>query len=161
MEFYAEMVKAKAFTRSALAVAFCLLYRHLNGQTGRCDPAIETLAKETRLTTRGIQKAVAELEKSGWWHVVRGGGRGRTSAYAPRLDSVPAKSEPQFTYSSPQRVNYGSPFRRQKGEQHGAKRVNHSSPEPVKNQNMVDPCRQWRQSPWLNQARCLRLRRAS
>ena len=98
MGFYSEMVRTNTFTRSALAVAFCLLYRHLNGRTGRCDPAIGTLAEETGRTARGVQKAIAQLERSGWWHVVRGGGRGRTNAYLPQLDAV--KGEPQFTRTS-------------------------------------------------------------
>jgi hypothetical protein len=136
MGFYSEMVRTNTFTRSALAVAFCLLYRHLNGRTGRCDPAIETLAEETGRTARGVQKAIAELERSGWWHVVRGGGRGRTNAYLPQLDAV--KGEPQFSISRRQKVNRTSPIRRQKGEQLGTKRVNRSSPEPVKNQYTVD-----------------------
>ena len=136
MEFYGAMVKGNGLSAGALAVAFVLLYRHLNNRTGRCDPSIPTLADETRLTTRGVQKAIAELVRSGWWQVVRGGGRGRTNAYAPRLDAV--KGEQQFADSSPQRVNRSSPIWRQKGEQLGRKRVNRSSPEPVKNQYMVD-----------------------
>ena len=32
------------------------------------------LAEETGLTTRGVQNANAELVRSGWWQVVRGGG---------------------------------------------------------------------------------------
>src|SRR6516165_3426606 len=57
MEFYAAMVEAGRFSGGALKVAFILLYRHLNGRTGRCDPAIETLAEKTRLTKRGVQNA--------------------------------------------------------------------------------------------------------
>lgn len=136
MEFYAAMLKTNSFGRGALAIAFVLLYRHLNGRTGRCDPAIKTLAEETGLTTRGVQKAIPELEQGGWWNVVRGGGCGRTNAYAPRLDA--AKGEQRFADFSSQRVNGSSPIRGKKGEQHGRKRVNRSSPEPVKNQYMVD-----------------------
>jgi hypothetical protein len=40
LDFFAEMVSAKIFTRTALAVAYTLLYRHLNGRTGRCDPSM-------------------------------------------------------------------------------------------------------------------------
>jgi hypothetical protein len=136
MEFYAAMVEAGRFSGGALKVAFILLYRHLNGRTGRCDPAIETLAEKTRLTKRGVQNAIAELTQSGWWQVVRGGGRGRTNAYAPQLDA--AKGEANFAVFSPETVNRASPIRRQKGEKDGGKRVKRTSPEPVKNQYMVD-----------------------
>jgi hypothetical protein len=136
MEFYGAMVKGNGFSGGALAVAFILLYRHLNGRTGRCDPSIPTLADETGLTTRGVQKGIAELVRSGWWQVVRGGGRGHTNAYLPGLNAV--KGEPQFTDPRPERANRSSPIPRQKGEQLGRKRVNRSSPEPVKNQYMVD-----------------------
>jgi len=136
MEFYGAMVKGNGLSRGALAVAFILLYGHLNGRTGRCDPSIPTLADETGLTTRGVQKAIAELVRSGWWQVVRGGGRGRTNAYVPRFDIV--KDEQPFADSRTETANRSSPIVRQKGEQLRRKRVNHSSPEPVKNHCMVD-----------------------
>jgi hypothetical protein len=91
MEFYATMLKAN-FTRGALAVAFTLLYRHLNAETGRCNPSAPTLAAETGLTVRGIEKAIAELRGSGWWQISGGGGRGHSNNYGPHLEKVNASS---------------------------------------------------------------------
>ena len=132
-EFFGAMLKSNRFTRSALAVAFVLLYRHFNGRTGQCNPSTATLADETGVTPRAVKKAIIELTGSGWWNVVRGGGRGRTNTYMPRLDAL--KGEPQFTNTGLQRVNRRSPIQLQKGEQLSTKRVNRRSPEPVKNQN--------------------------
>jgi hypothetical protein len=122
MEFFAKMQTANIFTPSALKVAFCLLYRHLNGRTGRCDPSEETLAEETSLTVRGVKKAVAELSGSGWWRIGQGRGRGHRNHYWPRFEvarvgisecekvnaSSPigaVKGEPPFTVSGPEMVN--------------------------------------------------------
>jgi hypothetical protein len=46
LDFFGEMLKANALTRSALAVAFSPVYCHLNARTGQCDPSIATLAQE-------------------------------------------------------------------------------------------------------------------
>jgi hypothetical protein len=112
MEFFAMMLKVNTFSGSALAVAFLLLYRHLNGRTGRCNPSIPVLANETGLTSRGVQKAVAELRNSGWWQVTQGVGRGHTNSYAPCLKKANAgslissgKGEPQLTLSVPENTN--------------------------------------------------------
>jgi hypothetical protein len=111
MEFVAEMVKSNAFTRSGLAVAFCLLYWHFNGRTGRCDPSTETLAKETGLTERSVISAIAELRKSGWWRIGQGCGRGHTNSYLPLLEKVKhaspigaGKGEAAFTLLPPETV---------------------------------------------------------
>jgi hypothetical protein len=97
MEFYSGMLKANIFTRSALAIAFCLLYRHLNGRTGRCDPS---------------KKAIDELRESGWWQIDQGVGRGHKNSYLPQLEKVnvgspigAGKGEPQFTLFVPEKVN--------------------------------------------------------
>jgi Helix-turn-helix domain len=86
LDFFAAMMSSGTFTPSALTVAFALLYRHMNGHTGRCDPSTATLADETGLTGRGVVKAIAELRKSGWWQIDQGGGRGRTNSYEPILE---------------------------------------------------------------------------
>jgi hypothetical protein len=120
MEFFAKMLRSNIFTRSALAVAFCLLYRHLNGVTGRCDPSEAKLAQETGFTIRGIKKAIAELSKSGWWRIGQGRGRGHTNSYWPQLEAAgnsecknvnasspigAGKGESSFTFSKPEKVN--------------------------------------------------------
>jgi hypothetical protein len=111
MNFFAEMVRSGTFTRSALAVAFTLLYRHLNAETGRCDPSTARLAEETGLSERSVKSAVEELRKSAWWQIGRGRGRGHTNSYSPDLEKVkhaspigPAKGEPPFTISPLEKV---------------------------------------------------------
>jgi hypothetical protein len=64
LDFYAAMVRSNAFTRSALAVAFILLYRRMNGRTGRCDPSIATLAEETGFPERSVREPLSELRKA-------------------------------------------------------------------------------------------------
>jgi hypothetical protein len=118
----------------------------MNGTTGRCDPSISVLADETGLTKRGVIKAIAELERSGRWHVGRGegtlGNGGCTNTYRPNFGVVTPRTPPQgeggeqlFTTSPPKVVNNCSlPFD-QGGEQTGIKVVNHSSPEPGRTRN--------------------------
>jgi hypothetical protein len=96
------MLKARIFSRSALAVAFMLLYRHMNRRTGRCDPSVSMLADETGLPERSINRATAELRKSAWWRIKEGGGRGHTNSYQPRWETLTATS----------------PFRGGKGDTH-------------------------------------------
>jgi hypothetical protein len=121
LDFYAVMVRSNAFTRSALAVAFILLYRCQNGRTGRCNPSIATLAEETGLPERSVTRALRELRESKWWLIRRGGvkGRGDTNNYAPQLE----------------RVSPATPIRGlKKGDKVGTKRVSPATPKPVKNQ---------------------------
>jgi hypothetical protein len=112
MELYGAMVRSNRFSRAALQVAFVLLYQHLNGHTGRCDPAVPTLASETGLTPRGVNKALAELRESGWWQITQGGGRSRTNSYSPNPETPNRGSgfndrnlEQPFTVSDPKTLN--------------------------------------------------------
>jgi hypothetical protein len=111
IEFLCEMGRVGNFSAAALLVALNLLYRHLNGTTGRCDPAIATLAEETGLQERSVKRAIAELQESGWWIVGRNEGTagrgGRPNTYRPNLE---------------------------RGDQTGKKGVTNESPKPVKNQ---------------------------
>src|ERR1700738_4672448 len=88
LDFFAAMGRAGNFSGAALLVAFNLLYRHMNGTTGRCDPPIARLAEETGLQERSVKRAIRELEQSGWWHVVghSGAGRGHTNSYRPNFE---------------------------------------------------------------------------
>jgi hypothetical protein len=132
MDFYYTMVESGSFTRSALSIGFVLLFRHMNGHTGPCDPSTATLADETSLTVRGVEKAIAELRASGWWEIKQGRGRGCTNSYAPDLKRANASSG--FKHR-----NDEQPFR-VSGTKHrtaGRKTPNSSSDEPVKNQNQI------------------------
>jgi len=132
MDFYGTMVKSGSFTRSALVIGFVLLYSHMNGHTGRCDPSTATLADETGLTVRGVEKAIAELRKSGWWKIKQGGGRGCTNSYAPHLARVNASSG--FRPGNDEQLFGVSGAKRRTA---GRKTPTPSSDEPVKNQNHI------------------------
>lgn len=49
------------------------LSMHMNGDCGSCFPSQSTLARETGLSTRAVQMAIAELERRGYLRVERGG----------------------------------------------------------------------------------------
>lgn len=55
-----------------------MLFAHL--ETGRCDPAIATLAKAVAMTPRGVEKNLTALANAGWLAWERGHGR-RANAY--------------------------------------------------------------------------------
>jgi hypothetical protein len=150
MDFYAEMVKANTFTPSALAVAFMLLYRHMNKETGRCDPSIPTLAAKTGLTARGVQKAIVELRNSGWWQIGRGVGRGHTNSYSPRLEKVNAgssisvgKDAPPFAIPASENTNckvrkHEPPFTRTGKNQNHTIDVHRSAARPARSREGED-----------------------
>jgi hypothetical protein len=83
MAFFEAMLAMHFFTRTALRLAFNLLFRHLNSQTGQCNPATRTLAKDLKLDRRNLQRAIAELVANGWWHVTDSRGRGNIKSYRP------------------------------------------------------------------------------
>jgi hypothetical protein len=142
MDFYTKMARARIFSGSALKVAHALLYLHLNGRTGRCDPSIAALVEETGLTMRSVKRAISELRESGWWRVSREGAPargGRTNAYAPRFELVKRRSplglesgEACDTSSTIKVVT----LRRKRGDKVGTKVVTNVSPgtskEPVR-----------------------------
>jgi hypothetical protein len=137
LDFFAEIGRVGNFSRAALLVAFNLLYRHMNGTTGRCDPAIATLAEETGLQERSVKRAIRELEQSGWWHVVgrSGAGRGHTNSYRPNFE----KGDRNDIFSGAEKVTDTSPFKPGKGDQSGQKKVTNESPEPGRNQEEDSP----------------------
>jgi hypothetical protein len=134
LDFFAEMGRAGNFTRAALLVAFNLLYRHMNGTTGRCDPAIGRLAEETGLNQRSVKRAIRELEESSWWSVGRNQGTpgpgGRPNAYRPNLE----RGDTNVTPSTAKGVTRESPLQAERGDSHGQKGVTRESPEPGKKQ---------------------------
>jgi hypothetical protein len=136
LDFYTEMVRSRAFTRSGLAVAFVLLYRHYNGRSGRCDPSLATLARETGLTKRSVVAGVDELRESGWWQIAQEGAAtrgGRTNSYAPQFEiPAPASGEEQDTTFAPKVVKHTIPVRAESGEAQRQKVVKRASPRTKK-----------------------------
>jgi hypothetical protein len=136
LDFYASMVRTNAFTRGALGVAFFLLYRHLNSRSGRCDPSMATLARETGLSGRSVKSAIAELRNSGLWRVAREGAAargGRTNSYAPRFEALEhASGDAHDTSFAPKVVKHTTPVRAESGAKQRPKVVKHASPRTSK-----------------------------
>ena len=57
---------------------------------GECWPSIESLAKRTRMTDRGVRKAVSRLREGGWITVQAGGGRRVSNLYTVRKEMFSA-----------------------------------------------------------------------
>lgn len=116
MEFFEAMMDAGTFSRAAERVAFKLLFKHLNGSTGRCDPAIATLVKETGLSERSVVRAIGELEETGWWIVGRNEGTagrgGRPNTYRPNFE----RGDNPVTPSDPKEVTDVSPLQGERGD---------------------------------------------
>jgi hypothetical protein len=133
LEFFAEMGRAGDFSAAALLVAFNLLYRHMNGTTGRCDPARATLAEETALSEASVKRAIRELEQSGWWHIVgrsRGAGRGHTNSYRPNYE----KGVSPDPFSDDQNGSDPTLFKTGKWVRSDPENGSDPTPEPIKNQ---------------------------
>jgi hypothetical protein len=92
IRFFDAMMRSGSFTPSEIKVAWALLYRFMNERSGRCDPSVPTLARESGLKDRAVQNALCRLVASGWWRIdVNGGTRtksGYTNAYAPCFSAV-------------------------------------------------------------------------
>jgi hypothetical protein len=89
MKLFGEIARHGDCSGGALRVAFALLYRFYNGDTGRCDPGQTRLAQETGLSMRHVKRAIDELEAGRWFDVQRGAGTptryGQTTVYAPKF----------------------------------------------------------------------------
>lgn len=134
LDFYEAMMDAGNFTRAALHVAYKLLYRHMNGTTGRCDPARATLVEETGLSEESVKRAIRELEESGWWIVGRNEGTagpgGRTNTYRPNFERGVMRDPP----SDPKEGSTLPPLRDARGVAQPPKGGSHMTPKPGKNQ---------------------------
>jgi hypothetical protein len=122
LDFYIAMVHSRMFSSAARDVAHALLYLHMNGTTGRCDPAIPTLAGEVGLEERSVKRAIHELKASGWWQVIShgsGAGRGNTNSYRPVYEkAVPFVPD----VNAGKKVTALSPFEPGTGDNSGQKR---------------------------------------
>lgn len=66
-----------------------VLAEHLNEQTRRCDPSVETLARECKTTTRSVQRRIRALVDLGELVITRGGGRCNCNSYVLPLAENP------------------------------------------------------------------------
>ena len=105
MEFFSRIVKDSRLTRGDVTVAFVLLYRHYNADTGRCDPALSTIAEGAALKRRHTANSVRHLEDLGYFRVdIRGGTVGKfgpTNAYVPIFEAeTPCTAVQGMQYSA-------------------------------------------------------------
>jgi len=91
MELLARMVRNPQLTRGDIAVAFVLLYRHFNGESGRCDPSFATIAKGAGMGRRQAIYCAHRLRDLGYFRVESRGGTvgkfGPTSSFVPIFDA--------------------------------------------------------------------------
>ena len=80
--------------------------RYINRGTGQAWPTQGTLAKDTRMSRRGVQLCINSLAKHGHLFVVAGKGRGLRSTYEMII----------HTPDDEEKANYGSPYEEKKGE---------------------------------------------
>lgn len=103
-ELFARALDHSRSSGAARLVLFTLCY-HAN-ESGAAWPGVPTLARETRLTERAVQKGLPQLETL---KEIRRTGRSGTSArYAVTLKTAPKKGEPRSPgaeLNSPGRVN--------------------------------------------------------
>ena len=137
INFFRETGRAGNFSGAALLVTFNLLFTHLNGRTGRCDPAIARLAEETGLTPRSVKRAIRELEESGWWIIghrkgaIRFGGRSNT--YVPNFAKGNDKPVTILTEVVTDPLPADGASNGQGGDSTGTKVVTNESPKPGTN----------------------------
>jgi hypothetical protein len=90
IDFYGRSLRESNCRGGTAKVAFALLFKFYNGQTGRCDPGQTALAREAGLCLRQVRKSITELRDAGWFRVTLGEGAetryGRTSFYRPLFD---------------------------------------------------------------------------
>lgn len=70
----------RRLNRAAVSVASALI-SHANLDTGRCDPGLDRLAKETRYGRHMVSKAINKLIGCGWLERIRHGGQRHTNKY--------------------------------------------------------------------------------
>ena len=78
----------KDLTDNARSVAIYIVTTHLNGHTEKAWPSYQTIADATGKSVKTIQRAVRELEVSGWFEVERGNGVGHNTEYRPSASST-------------------------------------------------------------------------
>ena len=73
-------------------VNLLLVTRFLNNESGDAWPSPETLAKALSASPSGIKKSLRRPCAKWWRQTSKGGGKGTTSRYAPKWETVPARS---------------------------------------------------------------------
>ena len=129
-------------TRGELRVAF-VIAQHTNGRTDTARPSIPTIASRTRMTSRGVRKAIKGLEQKGSLAVQRHVGRGNTNVYTllgnGELHSTPfdpQKGEPNRSSFSDKK---GGTLKPEMVNSEDAKAELQSSPKQKNRRNRSSP----------------------
>jgi DNA-binding transcriptional regulator YhcF (GntR family) len=78
----------KDLSDNARSVALYIVTTHLNGHTEKAWPSYQTIADATGKSVKTIQRAIRELETSGWFEIRRGNGIGHNTEYRPSAVSI-------------------------------------------------------------------------
>ncbi|MCI1000684.1 helix-turn-helix domain-containing protein [Ochrobactrum sp. C6C9] len=73
---------------NAKCVALYIVTTHLNGHTEKAWPSYKTIADATGKSVKTVQRAIKDLELSGWFEVVRGNGVGHNTEYRPSAETI-------------------------------------------------------------------------
>jgi len=87
LRFALAIARAPDLTPAARMAGAALVERY-NTKLGHCYPSIARIAADCRITTRGAEKAVAQLGATGWFLIARGGGT-ESNRYAPNFGKLP------------------------------------------------------------------------
>jgi hypothetical protein len=60
-----------------------------NFETGRCDPSLDRLAEDVATDKATVARALKACEAAGWITIARGGGRGKSNAFAMTFRTSP------------------------------------------------------------------------
>jgi hypothetical protein len=134
MEFFEAMLDSGKFSSAALRVAFKLLFRHLNSQTGLCYPSKAILAQETKLSRATVTRAIGDLAHSDWWEVTggHGAGRGHANSFRPNYKKA-QHSEPFSDDSDDKKAQHNEPFSDDKKAQIGTEKGSRENASALEN----------------------------
>ena len=85
--FRVALTTAPELTATTVRVGLCIL-EHFNSDNGFARPGTELLAEEACTRRETVLAAINTLEARGWYHIVRGRGRGNSHRYTPCWESV-------------------------------------------------------------------------
>ena len=120
---YDELVRDSRARAVDLRVAWLLLFKYLNAESGLAWPSASTMAMETSISVRAVRRSIRWLTvPGGYFTKTKGGGRGHSNQYTPNLERVTAESP-----INEERVTQLAV----KGDTAGRKRVTLESPEPL------------------------------
>jgi hypothetical protein len=103
IELYGELVCAPGVSAGTLGVAWLLLFKYLNSESGVAWPAAQTLADDLGASLRAVRYALNWLVEEDWFSAQRS--KGRTSnRYVPNFSTVQATAPLTVQSTAPNRA---------------------------------------------------------